>query len=602
MSLNGALYIGASGLQTSQNALNTVAHNLSNLSTTGYVRQQVAQTDTRYNTISTTPAVSNMQTGDGTVYSEVRHIRDAFLDASYREETGRYSYYEVSYDSIKEIENILGELDNPAFSKSLDTLWTSLQELAKSPGDTINVSTLVQSAYSFIQNANAVYSSFTEYQDNLNVKIKKYANRINEIGDRINELNKAITSREVGSIEHANDLRDQRDALLDELSGYVPISYKENTSGCVTVKVNGVDFVTENTSYHLGLLQDDDTKFYTPYWTQNVVQKYNAETGEQEPDYSGAYMFDLTQEISTYRDTDVGGLRALLLARGDHYGNYLDLDTETMTDDKLNALGIGKNEYTGEDGLTYYNKYISMSTMMNTEAEFDKLVHNVITTLNGLIQTAANPKTGYLCNEDGTPSQIFTKNVGDAYTKVTADELAANPAAIDFTKDTYYPIYDAEGNETGDYWLYAAEDPNDSSTWYSAGNTQINQELLQTPAILDFTKGDQEKDYPLIKEYIDTFENSELYLNPNATKPSDITEFYSDYVSQITNSGSVYKGLYEYQQDTVEQVEYERQGVIGVSSDEELERMITYQNAYNASSRYINVICDMLDSVLAMAQ
>ena len=63
MSLFGGLYVGKSGLQTSQNALNTVAHNLSNQNTTGYVRQQVAMTDTYYNTISTTKAISNSQTG-----------------------------------------------------------------------------------------------------------------------------------------------------------------------------------------------------------------------------------------------------------------------------------------------------------------------------------------------------------------------------------------------------------------------------------------------------------------------------------------------------------------------------------------------------------
>ena len=84
MSLFGGLYVGKSGLQTSQNALNTVAHNLSNQNTTGYVRQQVAMTDTYYNTISTTKAISNSQTGDGVRYSEVRHIRDYFLDMKYQ--------------------------------------------------------------------------------------------------------------------------------------------------------------------------------------------------------------------------------------------------------------------------------------------------------------------------------------------------------------------------------------------------------------------------------------------------------------------------------------------------------------------------------------
>ena len=81
MSLMGSLYIGSSGLQTSQNALNTTAHNLSNIDTVGYTRQQVQLSDRRYVTLSVDPkAVNNKQTGLGVVYSRVKQIRDSFLD------------------------------------------------------------------------------------------------------------------------------------------------------------------------------------------------------------------------------------------------------------------------------------------------------------------------------------------------------------------------------------------------------------------------------------------------------------------------------------------------------------------------------------------
>lgn len=80
MPLMGSLYIGASGLQTSQNALNTTAHNLSNVDTTGYTRQQVQQSDRRYVTLSIDPkSVNNKQTGLGVIYSRVKQVRDTFL-------------------------------------------------------------------------------------------------------------------------------------------------------------------------------------------------------------------------------------------------------------------------------------------------------------------------------------------------------------------------------------------------------------------------------------------------------------------------------------------------------------------------------------------
>lgn len=410
MSLFGGLYVGKSGLQTSQNALNTVAHNLSNQNTTGYVRQQVAMTDTYYNTISTTKAISNSQTGDGVRYSEVRHIRDYFLDMKYREESGRFSFYETSYSTTLEIEDILGELDGAAFKDSLEGLWTAMEELAKTPSDSTYMSMLVSKASSFVQNATSVYQSFIEYQNNLNLQVKDMVDEINAIGSRIDELNKKIAVIETGGIEKANDLRDERDLLIDTLAGYGNITYSEDLNSRVTVRFNGNDFVTTSGAYKMELLQDNETGFYTPYWEQNAV-KSKDENGNEVIDISVAHVFKMTETISTDAGTDVGGLRALLLARGDHVANYQDL-TSNMTQNKLDALKMTALEYNKDpkgNESKYYNDNIANSLMMNIEAEFDNLVHAVVTKVNQVIADNCDPKSGYLCNEDGTPMQLFLK-------------------------------------------------------------------------------------------------------------------------------------------------------------------------------------------------
>ena len=271
MSLFSGLYVGKSGLQSSQNALNTVAHNLSNINTTGYVRQQVAKSDINYNTISTTPAISDLQIGQGVQYSECRHIRDEFLDMIYRAESGRSDFYETSYSAILEIEDILGELDGAAFKESVEGLWTAMEELSKSPNDSTYISLFVQKCTGFAENASSVYKSFIEYQDNLNLQIKDIVDEMNEIGERIVWLNSEISQIEVVNLEHANDLRDERDLLIDTLAGYGNITYDEDIYGRVTIRFNGVDFVTENDNYEIGLKQDLETGFYTPYWKQNVI-------------------------------------------------------------------------------------------------------------------------------------------------------------------------------------------------------------------------------------------------------------------------------------------------------------------------------------------
>ena len=589
MSLFGGLYVGKSGLQTSQNALNTVAHNLSNQNTTGYVRQQVAMTDTYYNTISTTKAISNSQTGDGVRYSEVRHIRDYFFDMKYREESGRYSFYETSYSTTLEIEDILGELDGAAFKDSLDGLWTAMEELSKTPSDSTYMSMLVSKAASFVQNATSVYQSFIEYQDNLNLQIKDAVDEINAIGTRIDELNKKISMIETGGIEKANDLRDERDLLIDTLAGYGNITY----------------FVTDAGAYKMGLQQDDETGFYTPYWEQNAIKTTDG-NGREVLDISVAHVFKLSETISTDAGTDVGGLRALLLARGDHVANFLDL-SNNATQKKLDALKLNSiDEYNKDpEGYEqkYYNDNIANSLMMNIEAEFDNLVHAVVTKVNEVLADNCDPKSGYLCNDDGTPMQLFLKGSYTPYEKIT------DKNEIQAAKDSgakLYEIYDENGNGTRTYWKYVEEydasDPDSRKNLYNCANLKINQELVQTPSKLGFVKEDGSTDYSLGKQLLKAFEDAEIYINPNATKASSFENCYTEIVNQMSTMGNVFKDVYEYQQLAVEQAESNRQSVIGVSSDEELEHMIMYQNAYNAASRYINVINTLLDSVISMAQ
>lgn len=605
MSLFGGLYVGASGLKTSQNALNTTAHNLSNINTTGYTRQQVAESDVNYTTISTAQSIAKSQIGDGVKYSECRRIRNYFLDESYRTVNGRYSFYDVSYAAINEVEDILGELDGAAFKESMEGLWTAIEELSKSPSDSTYISLLVSKAASFAENASAVYASFQEYQSNLNSQIKSTVDTINEIGARIAELNNEIAAIECGGLENANDLRDERDLLLDTLSQYGPITYEEDENNRVSVRFNNVDFVYGKNAFEIGMLQDLETGFYTPYWKQNVLQKTDA-NGEVYDDYSSAYLFDLTDEISTDAGTDVGGLRAMLLARGDHVANYTDLDAATMTEQKLNSLGITINQYNEEQGKAYYNDYIANSVMMNMEAEFDNIVHYVATVINQVLADNADPKSGYLCNEDGTPIQLFQKTNTAAYEKKTytgdADATAAFVAeqneAAGHAK--YFQVYDEDGEPTNQYWVYVEENPELSETRYGANNIKVNQELIQTPTKLGFVKEDGKTDYVLGAALVDAFEKNQLYLNPNATKESSFESCYIDLVSQVATSGDVYKSLYEFQQLSAEQIEANRQSYVGVSSDEELERMIMYQNAYNAASRYINVVNSLLDSLLSI--
>jgi flagellar hook-associated protein 1 FlgK len=527
MGLMGSLYVGTSGLQTSQNALNTTAHNMSNVDTTGYTRQQVQQGTRYYNTISkNASANAYQQIGLGVNYSQVKQVRDYFLDKTYRRESGRSGFYDTSVSAIEEVEDLFQELQGKTFSTSISNLWESVQELAKDPSNSVNQGVFIQRCDEFLTRAQAVYQGLSEYQDNLNYKIKTQVDTINDYGKQICDLNVQILKIESGQVEKANDLRDQRNQLMDELSTMGNISYYEDVDGNVIIQFEGSDFVREDSYNKIGLQEDELTGFYTPYWEKL------ADNTQNPPDISGAKIYDMTQEISTDTNTDIGSLKSMLFARGDHRATYQDLqDADT------------------------YNRDISQSIIMNIQAEFDQLINGVVTGINQALADAADPANNYLTDSDGNPYRIFN---------LVADEK------------------DAQGNDN-----------------FSVENIIINGELKQSPSLLGFIRPSDDKADQTVADALKAVFTTEDYtLNPNVQTKTNLTNYYSNLVAQVANTGSVMRGISENQQITVESTESARQQIVGVSSDEELSNMIMFQNAYNASSRYINVVNELLEHLI----
>lgn len=571
MPLMGSLYIGASGLQTSQNALNTTAHNLSNVDTVGYTRQQVQQSDKSYITLSTDPkAISNKQTGLGVSYSNVKQVRDYFLDKAYRKESGRSMFYEVSTEVMYEIENQLGEFNGKEFQKTLSDLWTSVQELSKDPCSSVTQSLFVQKASEFIERAAAVYDGFSSYQDNLNTQIKQQVEKINDYGNQILELNDRIRAIEAGGIEKANDLRDARNQILDELGELASISFSEDAMGNVSVQIEGVDFVKGCMCFEIALDTDETTGFHTPYWPQNASYK-ELPDGTREYNIDGAEVFDFSIEISSDYGTDIGGLKAMVLARGDHRADYTDIN----------------NNY----------DEISQSVIMNIQAEFDQLVHNVATKVNEVLADAAGVVTGTMTMDDGTTQSVKYAAVDDGGYMRAED---GSPLQM-FSKTPtsgYEKVHATIDGVEGDYWVYNEEIADLKDSLYSVRNIEINQELMQSPSNLGFRLPDGSEDNATVEALKTAFTEESYSLNHNVQKKSSLIEYYDDLVSQVANSGYVFNSIYTNQAGTVEAICSAREQIVGVSSDEELSNMIKFQNAYNAASRYINVISEMLEHII----
>jgi flagellar hook-associated protein 1 FlgK len=265
----------------------------------------------------------------------------------------------------------------------------------------------------FVNRTDLISKQLNDYQLNMNEDVKSMVSRINEIGDEIYQLNEVIVSYEIGD-GNANDYRDQRNILVDELSKLIDVSAKEDSAGNVKVRIENTEFITTAGVNHMGLEASEPySNLVSPVW----------------PHVANYPVFNFDVAITPESNNDKGALKGLLITRGIRQGSYTDMIDQAT-----------------------YEADIKPSIIMNAQAQFDQLVHGIATTINDILSP----------NTVGPPPMLDTANA---------------PYGLDGTqgfevfKRTYVDRYNGL-NE------YNVEDPLDPYTLYSSGNLEINQELL----------------------------------------------------------------------------------------------------------------------------
>lgn len=652
----GSIFIGHSGLKASQDSINNVANNLANVNTQGYVRQQVVFRDARYSNIAYSKDYNKKLVGQGTSIGEIVHARDIFLDKAFRKENGRQAYYAASFEAVDEVQNFFQELEGTAFQQILDddesSLWQAFEEFSKDPSDMANQNLVIQKASLFAARSQAVYKGLMDYQKNINIQISDNIDDINDYIKQVYELNIQITSIETGGRETAMNERDARDYAIDQLSKYGNITYEERANGAVVLKFEGEMVADDMFYYPMGKKTDRMTGYITPYWPHLS----NEEAGKYHE------VFDFTREICTAFDTDIGELKALLQARGATASNFNDI---------LNA------------DPDKYDATVGLSIMQNTQAEFDQLVHGIVSQVNDIL--APNEKMDHLMvremNADGSytyyqyrnvnvldeknclvgadgkkpPQELFTRSGCDRYKEVSAyDEEKGewrtyymyNEEDVDDSVPYYlsngrtYRVFDLKngttvsnatvnlnpdgsinnysvseekpytpwdkpenrkytGQKVNGQWIINDDYHYDTSKQYTSLEIDMNYNLLTNIKNLPYKHENGDIAYDMAIKLANLWEEPSLAINPRYTQSKyTYSAYYKEMIGEIGIVGSMYETTADKLEGTVSAVENQRMEVIGVSSDEELTRMIKYQNAYNASSRYIQTVSDMIEMLV----
>jgi len=225
-----------SGLLASQRKLYVTNHNIANANTEGYSRQVTTQSATVPHRL---PGVGFV--GTGTSITSVERVRDSYLDYKYRTENATLGEWEIKRNTLVDIENILKETENEGLSKYVDGFFKSLEDLSKNPSDDSYRVAVREKAIALTNHLNETVTKLYNLEKDLNYQINAQIKKVNDIGSQICNLNEQIYKLELDG-KKANDLRDQRDLLVNELSKIVNVQVSEQ-DGKYTVSIGGASLV-----------------------------------------------------------------------------------------------------------------------------------------------------------------------------------------------------------------------------------------------------------------------------------------------------------------------------------------------------------------------
>ncbi|PAD37393.1 flagellar hook-associated protein FlgK [Terribacillus sp. 7520-G] len=386
------LEIARSALFAQQTALYTTSNNIANANTEGYTRQRV-----NFEQISPYPAAGRNrpqvvgQQGTGVEAGSIERIRNSYLDAQYRSQTGTASFWNTKSEALSRMEGIMNEPSDSGLSAVMDDFWSALQDLSATPEESGARSVALQKGQAVADTFNYISSSLSNVRGDLqdqidNVSVKS----INSYLNQINELNKQIAKMEPHGMV-TNDLYDKRDVLIDELSSMVNIKVEyQESGGMAPTAAQGIAKITlvDEEGAPQAVLVDPDTKTY---------QEMSVQYGQDENGMEGVQSITFGDtEIPVEEFTSKGELKGLI----DSYG-YL------------------------EDGAI-------KGTYPEMMQNLDKMAFNFAKALNAVQQT------GY--TKDGSLSGIDFFDAGDSVYGAAANislsaEIEGNPDLIAASAD-----------------------------------------------------------------------------------------------------------------------------------------------------------------------
>lgn len=595
------LDIGYTGLNIYQGALHTTGHNITNAEVEGYSRQELTRKAGKAISVGTTYGMA----GTGVVTEGVEQIRDSYYDVKYRSASTMFGDYQAKAYYLTQVENYFNEVANENFTEHFSTLFTSLEELAKDPSSGSARRQAINSGLGLADCFHNMTNSLTSIQEECNFEIKNCVDRINSIGEQIASLTKQINTIEVNGSK-ANDLRDQRNRLIDELSEMANVTVEEQMIG-----ESSGEITVARTSYTVKL----NGRFLVNDYKYNTIELMPRETKSHLMD--AVSLYDLSwsdgQDFDIYGDLLGGKLRALVDIRdGNNEANLQGTITASAGDTEVTMTGTNVNEISKlnipEEGIVVIGnqeyKYTSFTVEIDQETgnysytfqlDEEKPVVSDSEEAAGRVGQSVNYKgIPYYLAQLNEFVRTFSASFNDIHK--TGQDLNGD-AGLDFFTGTHPVtgedyVFDGLENEEEDFYGFTSQ----GSSYYRVTSANftvssiIYEDADRIAAADQIVQGVEENQVLskllALKDDVGMFKQG---------KPES---FFQTVVADVGIDNGKAKEFSKSQENIKNSINNQRISVSGVDADEEAMNLIRFQTAYELSAKVISVMDEIYNKLI----
>jgi flagellar hook-associated protein FlgK len=570
------LNIAKDALLSQQYAIDVTGHNIANVHTEGYSRQRI-DLETK------DPSVyAGLLFGRGVDIGSITRVADSFIEARMSERESDTASLEAAENYMAVMEGIFNETSENGLSAHMAAFWNAWHDLSNNPSGDSERAMLHERSVMLAEAFNALRTNLDEFVIDLNRSIVSSVEKINEITGTIADVNNQIVGMEVEKV--ANDLRDKRTTLLNELSQYVDNKRFEQDNGAITVIVGkGQVLVLGSESYDMSV---DGAGLKLEASGDSTVDLTDSIKGGK----LGGWL-DMRDEIIPKYQADLDALAKSFIgevnkihSQGVGLSFFDSAITGTYATDatgQLNTLDFG-NEIDDTKDLTIW-----VNDNNGTADPIDDVLNSVLVTF------AAGDTITDLVN------QINAAGIGITASGIT--ELTLTPDSADYT----YGFSDDNSNilvALGINTFFQGDDATSIAVNSVIANTD-NIAAAKVDATGDFAVGDNSNaldmaDLQYIEVSIQRWTYSRGSSPTSQVVSSTLEDYYHTLVSSIgIKSESIMRGK-EFSQSILDKLTEVRNSISGVSLDEEMTNLIKFQHAYTAAAKLISVSDELLGRLI----